>query len=178
MGNLQPPVRDLDLPSASAGLEAEVAGGLAAGPSRRTVLRGAAAAGLCLPLLAACGSDSPEASGDSTNTPASGKSSEKTDSAGSGNALATTDEVPEGGGLILADDGVVITQPKAGTFEAFSSTCTHQGCPVDNVSDGTINCICHGSSFSIEDGSVVSGPASVPLPKKTVMVEGSDITLA
>ena len=33
-----------------------------------------------------------------------------------------------------------------------------QGCPVDNVSDGTINCTCHGSQFSIEDGSVVGGP--------------------
>lgn len=77
----------------------------------------------------------------------------------------------------MADDGVVITQPSAGMFNGFSSTCTHQGCPVDNVSGGTINCICHGSQFSIKDGSVVTGPATTPLPDKPLIVTGSKIFL-
>ncbi len=91
--------------------------------------------------------------------------------------LAKTSEIPEGGGLVLADQGVVITQPKPGMFNAFSSSCTHAGCPVDNVSDGTINCNCHGSKFSIEDGSPVSGPAQTPLPEKPLIVAGSKISL-
>ena len=86
--------------------------------------------------------------------------------------------MPEGGGLILDDDGIVVTQPEAGTFKGFSNICTHQGCPVDNVTDGTINCTCHGSMFSIEDGSVVGGPAPKPLPPKNVTVKGKNIALA
>jgi Rieske Fe-S protein len=177
MGILQPPIRDLDSPGPSAGPDAERPEMAVTGPRRRTVLRGAVATGLGLPFLAACGSDSSEASGDSTSTPASGKQSSAAADPSGSSALATTNEVPEGGGLVLADDGVVITQPKAGTFEGFSSACTHAGCPVDNVSDGTINCICHGSQFSIEDGSVVTGPASAPLARKPVVVKGNDIAL-
>lgn len=163
-----------------------VPGDRSATHSRRTVLRGAAVAGVAVPLLAACGSDSETEGGSQTSRPAgSGKSSAgggKTESApggsgGSGAVLAKTSEVPEGGGLILADDGVVITQPKPGMFNGFSSTCTHQGCPVDNVTDGTINCVCHGSKFSIDDGSPVAGPAQSPLPEKPLIVAGNKISL-
>ena len=52
----------------------------------------------------------------------------------------------------------MITQPTAGEFKGFTNICTHQSCPLDNVTDGTINCICHGSQFSIEDGTPVTGP--------------------
>jgi nitrite reductase/ring-hydroxylating ferredoxin subunit len=41
----------------------------------------------------------------------------------------------------------------AGTIVA----CTHQGYIVASVSGGTINCPCHGSKFSIANGSVVNG---------------------
>ena len=73
--------------------------------------------------------------------------------------LAATADVPVGGGVILTDAQLVITQPKAGTFKAFSAICTHQGCAVSTVENGTINCPCHGSEFAITDGSVVAGPA-------------------
>ncbi len=146
-------------------------------PSRRSVLRSAALAGVAVPLLAACSSsDSNDAGGSGgSSTPTTGGSS---DGGGGGDVLASTSDVPDGGGLILDDAGVVITQPAAGTFKGFSNICTHNGCPVDNVTDGTINCICHGSKYSIKDGSVVGGPAPAPLPAKQVKVEGSDIVLA
>jgi Rieske Fe-S protein len=83
-----------------------------------------------------------------------------------------------GGGAIFADRQVVVTQPTAGQFKAFSSTCTHEGCTVSQVSDGTINCPCHGSRFSATDGSVVRGPAESPLPAKNIQVEGDSIVLA
>ena len=47
-----------------------------------------------------------------------------------------------------------------------------------NVDGGTINCTCHGSKFSIEDGSVKAGPATKPLPPKNIKVTGDQISLA
>jgi len=58
----------------------------------------------------------------------------------------------------------VVTQPNAGNFKAFSAICTHLGCLVTKVFDGAIYCPCHGSKFSIVDGSVMVGPATQPLP--------------
>ena len=98
--------------------------------------------------------------------------------AAAGGVLGAAADVPVGGGKIFADKQVVVTQPTQGTFAAFSAVCTHQGCTVDTVADGTINCPCHGSKFKIADGSVATGPASKPLPKKNVTVAGGQITLA
>lgn len=160
------------------------------GPSRRAMLKAAALAGVAAPVLAACGSGTSAATPEKTSRSGGASSPPKSPantssggtggdggSAGGSSALATTAEIPKGGGLILGDDGVVITQPSAGTFKGFSSTCTHAGCTVDNVSRGTINCICHGSQFSIKDGSVVTGPATAPLPGKALVVKGKDISL-
>jgi Rieske Fe-S protein len=91
--------------------------------------------------------------------------------------LASTSDVPVGGGTVFADRDVVVTQPAAGEFHAFSATCTHQGCPVTEVADGTINCNCHGSRFAIADGSVVDGPADTPLPERGIEVSGEEILL-
>jgi Rieske Fe-S protein len=90
-------------------------------------------------------------------------------------ALATTAEVPEGGGKIIDGKNIVITQPQAGTFKGFSAVCTHQGCIVSTVAGGTIDCPCHGSKFSVKDGSVVNGPATRPLPPVAIKVEGTSI---
>lgn len=93
-------------------------------------------------------------------------------------ALASTSEIPVGGGTVFADRDIVVTQPAAGEFRAFSATCTHQGCPVTEVSDGTINCNCHGSKFAVADGSVVDGPADTPLPERGIAVTGEQILLS
>ncbi len=146
--------------------------------TRRTVLRGALVAGVGVPFLAACGGDDPASSGTEPSGGASSSGGESSSPGGGGGPIASTDDIPEGGGLILDDPQVVITQPVSGEFKAFSSICTHQGCPLDNVTDGTINCTCHGSQFSIEDGSVVGGPAPSPLPEEAITVKGSDISVS
>ncbi|MFF0225149.1 Rieske (2Fe-2S) protein [Streptomyces sp. NPDC004629] len=162
----------------------------AAGPARRTVVAAAGATGLTL-ALAACGSDS----GSGSSDPAGGTDTQGTDAQGDsastgggsgggenaaagGTVLAKTSDIPEGGGKIFKDQGVVVTQPTAGRFEAFSSTCTHQGCSVGSVSDGAIVCPCHNSRFSAADGTVQGGPATRPLPAKSITVSGDQITLA
>ena len=90
-------------------------------------------------------------------------------------ALAATSQVPDGGGKIIDGVNIVITQPQSGSFRAFSAICTHEGCIVNSVSNGTIDCPCHGSKFSIKDGSVVNGPAPSPLPAIAIKVEGTSI---
>jgi nitrite reductase/ring-hydroxylating ferredoxin subunit len=150
------------------------------GLSRRHALTGAATVGLGLPLLAACAGDDSTASG---GTPG-GTSGSSSPAGGAGGALAATSDIPEGGGAIFADQKVVVTQPTKGDFKCFSAICTHQSCLLANVSDGTINCSCHGSKFSIEDGSNVVGPSgsaagSVPdLDPVGVTVTGGEISLA
>ena len=140
-------------------------------PSRRALLAGAGVT--CAAMLAGCtthgannGGGTPAASG----TPASASGSAPADT-----ALATTSQVPDGGGKIIDAERIVITQPQSGSFKAFSAICTHEGCFVDSVSNGTINCPCHGSKFSITDGSVVHGPATRPLAPITITVEGTSI---
>jgi Rieske Fe-S protein len=113
---------------------------------------------------------SPAASGAATASGAAPASA-----AAPANALTSTSNVPVGGGTIIAGKNIVVTQPVAGTFKGFSAVCTHQGCIVDAVANGTIDCPCHGSKFSVKDGSVVNGPASQPLPSVTVHVDGTSV---
>ncbi len=137
--------------------------------TRRAALAGAGFAGLAA-TLAACGGSSGSSSG---GTSGSGQ-------AGSGGsaALASTSEIPVGGGKVFSAEKVVVTQPTAGEFKAFSAVCTHMQCLVDQVASGTIDCPCHGSEFSVKNGSVVSGPAPSPLPAQAIKVAGGKITLA
>ena len=93
-------------------------------------------------------------------------------------AVAAVADVPVGGGIVLAAQDLVVTQPVAGTFKGFSATCTHQGCKVNEVAGGTINCPCHGSKFAVADGAPTAGPASRPLPEKAVAVQGTSVVLA
>ena len=90
----------------------------------------------------------------------------------SGNALVKTSAVPVGSGVIVGE--VVITQPTAGDFKGLSAICTHQGCTVSEIVDGSIICPCHGSKFTL-DGSVEQGPAKKPLEAKPVKVQGDSV---
>jgi Rieske Fe-S protein len=96
---------------------------------------------------------------------------------GRARAFARTGDIPLGGGRVFPDVRVVVTQPAAGEFKAFGIVCTHDGCELDGVSGGTINCPCHGSRFAITDGSVVQGPARSALRQETVAVHGGGIVL-
>ena len=158
--------------------------------TRRTVLAGAC--GTCAATLAGCATyvsgtpaqsaapaPSAAAAGPLPGTPLQSAAPSPDDgAAAAGPGLAATADIPVGGGKIFADEDVVITQPTAGKFVAFSATCTHQGCKVGTVSGTTVKCPCHGSTFAIADGSVVDGPAKKGLPKRAITVAGGQISLA
>jgi Rieske Fe-S protein len=135
---------------------------------RQTVLIGAGL-GLVGAVVAACSTygKKPEASQTTS-------ADEPSTSGPAGNVIAKTSDVPVGSGLIV--DKVVVTQPSAGVFKGFSTTCTHAGCAVNKIADGTIDCPCHGSKFNL-DGTVAKGPAQKPLEAKNVTVQGDSIVL-
>ena len=127
--------------------------------SRRSLLLATGLGVAAVGGLTACGMDAPAPEG------------------APGPQTAATGDIPVGGGTIFPGSETVITQPAAGEFKAFSSICTHARCPVTEVTD-SINCLCHGSKFSLADGSPLNGPATEPLAAKTVTVSGSTVSVA
>jgi Rieske Fe-S protein len=153
--------------------------------TRRGVLAGVGLVGLASAITACgAGSSSSAAAGNAATTPAAAGSTTASGAAAGGasssagtKALAATSEIPVGSGMIFPGPQVVVTQPTAGEFKAFSAVCTHMGCIVNQISNGTIDCPCHGSQYSITTGDVVAGPAPRPLPAKQIKVSGSSVFL-
>jgi Rieske Fe-S protein len=143
--------------------------------TRRGVLAGVGLVGLA-GVITACSAGG-SGSTPAASTPAGQAAGSAPSSAAAANALAATSDIPVGGGTIFTGPKVVVTQPTAGDFKAFSAVCTHMGCIVGTVSNGTIDCPCHGSQYSISTGAVVAGPAPKPLPAEQIKVSGDSIYL-
>ena len=80
------------------------------------------------------------------------------------------------GGSVIVDNIIIVNEN--GSYIALSSICTHQGCTVMYSRSGDeFVCPCHGSIFSAS-GSVLQGPAGVPLKKYTVQVNGNQLTIS
>lgn len=158
---------------------------------RRSVLRGgvvlgAVAIGGALSRIGAGPSGAASLSANSTPTTGTGAPPVKATpvkaaapgTAPKGKAVGLASKIPVGGGVIFAKAAVVVTQPTAGEYKAFTANCTHEKCLLADVSDGTINCACHGGKFSITDGSAVQFPAIDPLTAKTVTVAGGKLIVS
>jgi Rieske Fe-S protein len=149
------------------------------GLARRRVLQGTAAV-LGVSAVGACqgygrqtaAAQSPAAASSGAAASATGSSA----AAGGGSALAKVADVPVGGGTILADQQLVVTQPTAGDIHVLTAVCTHQGCVVASVSQGQINCPCHGSAFSLT-GEVQNGPATRPLAAQPFKIVDGVVTV-
>lgn len=65
-----------------------------------------------------------------------------------------------------------------GEYFAFDDTCSHQNCSLggEGVLDGTIViCGCHGASFDVTNGKVLSLPAITDIQTYDVMIENDKI---
>lgn len=161
-------------------------------PMTRRCALGMLALGTSAPIITACGGDggetgssAPTTSGGSdstaptTETSSSSPSSETSPTASGREALVAVSDVPVGGGIILAGQEVVITQPSKGEFLGFSAICPHAQFVLSEVSQDDIFCgDGHGSRFTLDDGAVLNGPATSPLTSVEVAVEGGQVVRA
>lgn len=129
-------------------------GGTGRGTGRRTVVCGAAIAGLGMAAAGCAGSGRPDAS----TTP-----TEPVD-------LGPASAVPVGGARLFRERRLLVCRPAQDRFRAFSAVCTHAGCVLDEVTDGAGSCPCHGSRFDVTSGEVLAGPADAALPAVPVRV--------
>ena len=72
---------------------------------------------------------------------------------------------------------IVITQPAAGVFKAFTASCPHRGCAVGRVGDGVIRCPCTAASSPSTRRKRLKGPAEAPLAQYALKVEGDGIIM-
>ena len=150
-------------------------------PSRRAVLRTLASVGVATisaGVLVACGSDSTQ---DFESGPVGEPAPDgaATGTTGTVSGAVPASEVPVGSARVVDAGGqpVVVAQPAAGEYVAFSAVCTHQGTTVGVEEGLTLRCPNHGSGFNAADGSVVNGPAEQPLPSVPVTLEGDQLVL-
>jgi thiosulfate dehydrogenase [quinone] large subunit len=148
---------------------------------RRQVLA-AGIAGVAVTGLAACsnstGTSGPTEEELASTTPSSGPASK---------VVATAADVPVGSVFKFTDPNsgmpAYLLQPAAGTFIAYSSKCTHQGCVVDAFPEANaFKCACHGAKYDLASGapdeSTSKNLTATPLAKIALTVEGDQISVA
>ncbi|MEU0226043.1 Rieske 2Fe-2S domain-containing protein [Streptomyces sp. NPDC006284] len=132
-------------------------------PSRRTVLRSAAATPVAGLGLAAC---SP---GDDGAAPA--RPTAPVD-------LGAEGAVAEGEAKLYREENVVVSRGGDGVLKAFSTVCTHAGCPIKKLEGAKLVCPCHGSEFDARSGEVLHAPATVALIELPVEVKQGRIVVS
>ncbi|MBL8927306.1 MAG: Rieske (2Fe-2S) protein [Pseudonocardia sp.] len=137
-------------------------------------MAGIGATAACAP---AAGPATPAPTAEPGNGPSTGAGLQPAPASRAPRPVANVSDIPVGGGRVFPDLRVVLTQPARGEFHGFSIVCTHDGCELNAVADGTIDCPCHGSRYAITDGSVVRGPARTGLRTYPVAVDGDEIVL-
>lgn len=72
---------------------------------------------------------------------------------------------------------LVLTRLSSGDIVAYADRCTHRGGPLHEgeLVDGCIRCPWHGSEFTVEDGAVVSGPATRRQPAYEVRLHNERV---
>ncbi|MFF5141088.1 Rieske (2Fe-2S) protein [Streptomyces sp. NPDC013157] len=129
--------------------------------SRRSVLRGAAVTSVAGLGAAACKAPGGAATAEATPTAPVD--------------LGAESEVAAGGARFYREHNVVVSRSATGVLKAYSTVCTHAGCPINKLQGTTLVCPCHGSEFDAVTGKVVRSPATEPLNELPVRASNGRI---
>lgn len=75
-----------------------------------------------------------------------------------------------------AEDHCIMVRTAADHYVAYSQKCTHLSCAVYYAKEANrLECPCHRGLFAVEDGRVLAGPPTRPLPKIVITARGADL---
>jgi nitrite reductase/ring-hydroxylating ferredoxin subunit len=94
--------------------------------------------------------------------------------------VARAGEVPVGGVKLFVYPGprdqCILVRTAEDSYVAYSQKCTHLSCAVYySAANRQFECPCHQGYFSLEDGSVLQGPPTRPLPKVILERRGPEL---
>jgi len=124
----------------------------------------------------------PSQLGGPTTTTPSGGTTPTTTPVAAGTLLGPAKDVPVGNAATFTipatgDPGIIV-QPVAGTFLAYDAVCPHAGCVVGYyAANHVFACPCHGSTFALDTGAVLGGPAPRGLAKLAVEESNGNVYL-
>ncbi|MGD0474630.1 MAG: Rieske (2Fe-2S) protein [Candidatus Velthaea sp.] len=93
-------------------------------------------------------------------------------------AVLAAAAVPESGAVRAELNGVpLLVSRTPGGVAAISAVCTHRGAPLADgtFADGCVTCPWHGSTFALDDGRVIAGPATFPQPRFEARIDGERV---
>ena len=74
------------------------------------------------------------------------------------------------------EDQCILVRTADDSYVAYSQKCTHLSCAVHySAIAGRLECPCHKGYFSVEDGSVLQGPPTRPLPRVVLQRRGEEL---
>ncbi|MCG3119858.1 MAG: Biphenyl dioxygenase ferredoxin subunit [bacterium] len=94
--------------------------------------------------------------------------------------VASTNELAAGAAKQIDVEGKSIALFHLdGNYYAIGNECTHRGGPLAEgfIEGDTVTCPWHGAQFNIKTGAVASAPASKPVAKYNVRVQGDAVEL-
>ena len=75
-----------------------------------------------------------------------------------------------------AVDHCIMVRTAPRQYVAYSQKCTHLSCAVYYSKEhNRLECPCHNGFFAVEDGAVLAGPPTRPLPKIVLETRGDDL---
>jgi nitrite reductase/ring-hydroxylating ferredoxin subunit len=98
-------------------------------------------------------------------------------------ALALEDLPEARATRVMLEDAPVLLYRNGDRIFAIGARCTHQGAPLERGpvkvggSLATVTCPAHGSMFRLDDGAVMRGPATQPVPAYHTRVVAGNIEL-
>lgn len=95
-------------------------------------------------------------------------------------AVAQLGEIPVGEVKLFAypteEDRCILVRTAEDKYVAYSQKCTHLSCAVYySQTSNCLECPCHQGFFSVDDGSVLQGPPSRPLPSIVLETRGDQL---